>query len=196
MSGSLSNRDIYGTIVRIGEETSRPLLEYLQALWRLGRAERTRQALPSDLFVALLAQATSAPVPSFDDTWRTSDLSVDGATPGFDVWERVILSQIADLRDFAEGPEQSFPELGVDAPRRQTDGARANARRWYNHSLPAYLECAMAGALGGWDAGDGIRKALPGSAVQIYPEPQSVVDLPSLSWQDFTEFLICGQEYE
>jgi hypothetical protein len=115
---------------------------------------------------------------------------------GFDAWERVILSRIADLRDFAEGPQQYYPELGVDVPRRPNDGTRANGLRWYNHSVPGYLECAMAGAPGGWDTGDGIRKVLPGPTLQIYPEPQGVSDLPSLTWRQMTDFLICGQEYE
>jgi len=193
---SLTNREAYRAILDAAESTSRSLEEYLRALWLLVRAERHRAQLPAQVFVDLVTGAVVSSVPPFDDAWRIMDLGLPDLTPGFANWERVILSQVCDLRDFAEAPAPDFPELGVDSPRRSGDGSRGNGLRWYNHTVSAYLECAMAGALGGWDAEDGVRKVLPGPTLQIYPEPEGVVKLPSLTWENLLDFLVCGQEYE
>ncbi|TWP50787.1 hypothetical protein FKR81_19500 [Lentzea tibetensis] len=192
----ITNRDLYRSVLDASEDTTRTLEEYLRALWQLGRAERSRSALPLDVVSSMLIGAVTAPVPPFDPAWRTSDLAVVSGMDGFEVWEQLILSQIADLRDFAEGPELSYPDFGVNVPRRPGDGSRASGLRWYNHNVPQYLECAMAGALGGWDPGDGIRKPLPGPSVQLYPEPQGVTSVPALTWADMVDLLECGQEYE
>jgi hypothetical protein len=191
-----TNRDAYQEVLHATEDVDRPLEEYLRALWQLGRAEQARESLPADVVVGMLIEAVSAPAPPFDDSWRTADLGVGEGMSEFQVWELVILSQIADLRDFAEGPPQYYPELGVDAPRREDGGRRACGVRWYNHAVRSYLECAMAGALGGWDEEDGIRKPVPGPSVQLYPEPEGVFALPPLSWREMTDLLVCGQEYE
>ncbi|WP_051579624.1 hypothetical protein [Pseudonocardia acaciae] len=192
----LTNREVYHAVLRAADGTSRTLEEYLLALWVLGRAERDRDSLPPERFAMLLTRAVSAPVPAFDDSWRTAELGLSGSESGFDAWERTILSQIADLRDFAEGPKQDYLELGVEAPRRPDAGTRANGPIWYNHSVPGYLECAMAGTLGGWDINDGIRKPVSVPTFHIYPEPDTIGPLPLLTWPDMTDFLICGQEYE
>lgn len=160
----------------------------------LARTERDRPFLPPDLVASLLTGAITAPVAPFDNTWRTTNFSAAG--DGFPAWEQIILSQIADLRDFAEAAPQPFPNMGVDAPRRPGDGTRANDLRWFNHTVPGYLECAMAGTLGGWEPADGIRSELPGPTLALFPEPKGVVDLPPLAWEVLTGFLICGQVYE
>lgn len=43
MEQQLTNRDLYLTLLRSSENTSRTLEEYLLALWLLGRAERHRE---------------------------------------------------------------------------------------------------------------------------------------------------------
>ncbi|HEV7648151.1 MAG TPA: hypothetical protein VGP26_08325 [Actinophytocola sp.] len=141
----------------IGESTDRPLEEYLRTLWRLGSAERTLAELPATRFAGLMRAAAEEAAPPFDDSWRTADFTVTESTTGFDVWERVILSQVADLRDHADG-----------VPR---DAAvRACGFRWHNTTVAPFLASGLAGAL--------------------VPEPDA------LSWAEFTEFLVCGQEYE
>lgn len=196
MAGETTNRGIYRRILDTTRDVSRSLEEYLRALWRLGSGQQDCATVPAALFGDLVIQAIHAPAPPFDDRWRSMDFDLGATGSEFDAWERVILSQIADLRDFAEGPEQHFPEFGVDAPRRLTGGNRASPLRWYNHSVPTYLECAMAGAFGGWDLGDGIRKLLPDPTGRFQPEPREAIVLPALSWTEMTEFLICGQIYE
>lgn len=196
MGAHFTNRDLYENVRGAAGGVSRSLEEYLRALRQLVRDLRDRETLTPEMFAALLIQALDSPVPPFDHASRTADLSLAGTEVGFDVWERVIVSQIADLRDFAEGPAQYFPELGVDAPRGPHAGPRANGRRWYNHSIQDYLECALAGSLGGWDVADDVRKPLPSSTLRHHPEPQGVTELRPLTWHELTEFLVCGQEYE
>lgn len=141
----------------IGESTDRPLEEYLRTLWQLGRSARTVTELPAQRFADLLRAAAGDPAPPFEDAWRTADFTITESTAGFEVWERVILSQVADLRDFADGTPR-------DA------AVRACGFRWHNTAVAPFLASGLAGAL--------------------TPEPDA------LSWPEFTEFLVCGQEHE
>ncbi|WP_143760707.1 hypothetical protein [Actinosynnema mirum] len=191
----LTNEEFYESVGRAVQGVERSLEEYLRTLWHLATAERTRPDLPAEVALSLLVNATTAPAPDFDPSWRTADLSVGEGTGEFEVWERVIQSQVADLHDLAEGPELYYPELGVDAPRPQ-DCKRATAPRWYNHRVASYLECAIAGALGGWAQEPGTRVPVTGPVVPLYPEPEEVAGMTVLSWLDLTEVLVCGQEYE
>lgn len=191
-----TNRTVYQRILVIGESTDRSLEEYLRALRHVAWPQRERETLPVDVFVTLLDDAATVPAPPFDDALRTEDLAVTEDMPGFEVWDRVIRSQIVDLRDLAEGPAPRFPELGVDVCRPADAGRRACGTRWYNHAVAGYLECAMAGALGGWDAADGVRGPVPGPVAPLFPEPPGVAELRELTWAEFTDFLVCGQEYE
>ena len=78
-----------------------------------------------------------------------------------------MLSQIADLADFADqGPLDEYAYSGVNAPR-PPDCVRATYWRWYNHDPQGYLECGMAGSLGGWDEDDDLRKPVPGPVVPL-----------------------------
>lgn len=192
----MTNRTIYRELLAVGERTDRPLEAYLRTLWLLGGARRDVAELPAELFVELLRRAGVEAAPPFDDAWRTADFGVTESMAGFDVWERVILSQVADLREFAEGPPPRYPELGVDAPRVGGGAVRACGSRCYNHTVAAFLECGMAGALGGWAVEDGVRSPVPGPVLSRYPEPEGVRAVAALSWVEFTEFLVCGQEYE
>jgi len=161
----VSNRAIHRELLTIGDCTDRPLEEYLRALWRLGGAAQDLPQLPAELFVDLLRRATVEQAPAFDDAWRTADFGVTESMAGFEVWERVILSQIADLRDLDEGTSDAEAE-------RDGGVVRACGTRWHHRTVAAFLECGTAGAL-------------PGEAV---PD--------ALTWPEFTEFLVCGQEYE
>lgn len=192
----MDNRTLYREVAAVGAGTGRPLEEYLRALWRLGRARRTRDSLSGAELVALLGKAAVADAPPFDDAWRGADLDVTEEMGWFETWERVLLSQVADLRELAEGPPPAHPALGVDAPRPAGSGPRATGCRWYNHDVRGYLECAIAGMYGGWDVADGVRVAVPGPAVSMYPEPRDAFDVGRVDWGDFAQLLVYGQEYE
>ncbi|WP_143047259.1 hypothetical protein [Amycolatopsis xylanica] len=97
--------------------------EYLRALWALGRDDWDREAWSEEAFVEVVTGALSSHVPQFDEVWRSADF-----VTGLGGWERVILSQVVELRDIEAG---------------------ADAGRWNNLSVATYLECAMAAALDG-----------------------------------------------
>jgi hypothetical protein len=148
---------LHRELLAIGESTDRPLEEYLRTLWRLGRSVQTLTELPAERFVELMRAAATAPAPPFEDPWRTADFTVTATLAGFEVWERVILSQVADLRDHADG---ALRDAAV----------RACGLHWHNTTVAPFLACGLAGALAA--------------------EPDA------LTWPEFTEFLVCGQEHE
>jgi hypothetical protein len=147
---------MHGELIAIGRSTDRPLEEYLRTLWLLGCGARDLTELPAARFAGLLRGAGTEPVPPFAQAWRTTDFSVSESMAAFDVWERVILSQVADLRDLAEGRQAGAP-------------VRACGPHWHNRTVAPFLACGAAGALG---------------------DPHG----DSLSWAEFTEVLVCGQE--
>ncbi|MFN9913238.1 MAG: hypothetical protein ACK53L_11680, partial [Pirellulaceae bacterium] len=89
--------------------------------------------------------------------------------------------------------------FGLSSPRRTL---------WYNFDPIGYLECAMAGSFGGWDPGDEMgRQFVPGpvavlgndgSIQSANPEDlhQPIVQMLSVTWEQFKAFIICGQIYE
>lgn len=92
-----------------------------------------------------------------------------------------------------------YLDFGVDAPR---------GGRWYNFDPQSYLDCAVAGSLGGWEPGDlSGGQFLPGQVIVIEDngtigEANSedislpVFEIARLSWNEFRDFLNGGQFYE
>lgn len=83
----------------------------------------------------------------------------------------------------------------MDAPRPPGSGARATPARWYNFDPATYLECAVAGSLGGWDAGDGARVPLPTGPGEP-PARSYVRTITTMTWDDLARIAVCGQMYE
>ncbi|WP_432824532.1 hypothetical protein [Dactylosporangium sp. CA-092794] len=200
-----TNRDLYNRLVGDGERmraAGRGLEEFLRAWWRVGRELAGRERLDLDDIAAMVAAAAAIEAPPPDPAWRTADLrpaEADADEPEtFRDWEAVVLSQIADLADFAErAPVDDQAVFGVDAPR--ADGCRrATGGRWYNFDPMSYLECGMAGTLGGWSEEDGIRVPVPAPVVDLVrlaPEPGGwPVDV--VEWGDLADLARCGQDYE
>jgi hypothetical protein len=120
------------------------------------------------------------------------------AAAGFDRWEAFVLRQIVDLREMAEQGmlQDEMRYLGTDSPRGQ---------KWYNFDPCTFLECAMAGSFGGWQAGDDSdRDYVPGPVAVLgddrqvttadpHDVPNPVVAMREVSWDDFRSFLGCGQ---
>lgn len=203
----MTNRDLYLAIGELSQShasSDRSLEQYLLALLELAR-QYHRQGAPSTLslseFSRLLSDAFTTDPAAFDPSWREQYSALDRTLPGFAGWEAKIIRQIVDLREMEEAgtlrDEQRY--FGVNAPR----GAR-----WYNFSPAGYLECGMAGSLGGWEPDDPTgREFVPGQVTVLASQgtfqsvnPQDIerpiVDMPQLSWEDFQDFIICGQIYE
>jgi hypothetical protein len=227
MSGIRTNRDLYLAIADMtGRQRSgtRGLEEYLRALWGAACRQRGRTSLSGDEFFALLDAGFTLPAPPFDEAWRsghpgneTSPLldclaakmgaakqhrgPGDGGDTGFGRWESFLLRQVVDLREMEEQGmlQNELRYFGINSPRGQ---------RWYNFDPCTFLECAAAGAYGGWQSGDDTgREHVPGQVVHMGedgtlttadPEeiPDPVEPVAEVSWDDFRSFLGCGQWYE
>ncbi len=196
----VTNRDLYRRILRLGDDMTadgRSLSAYLRALWLVSGSIRDRDPLELDTVAALLAAAATADPPPFDPVWRTADLAVASDEPaGYPWWERIILSQIADLEDFVAQPPGQYASFGVDAPRPPGSGRRATPVRWYNFDPASYLECAMAGSLGGWQEQDNVRVSLPGPVTPGGAQGSEIVEFQGLTWAELGRFAVCGQIYE
>jgi hypothetical protein len=190
-----TNRDLYRHVLRLGRATSDAawsLSAYLRSVWRVSAALKDRESIDLDTLAALLTAASRTAPPGVDPAWRSADLSLgepDGV--GYLTWERIVLSQIADLEDFAEHPPGPNAYYGTDAPRPAGCGARATPPRWCNFDPATYLECGVAGVLAGWDVSDGSRVPTPPGT----PAPE-IRTIESLTWSDLCRIAVCGQLYE
>jgi hypothetical protein len=197
-----TNRELYLS-VRTQSERHRggglALEAYLRALWSLARPVRARASLSGEELIALLTDAWTAPAPPFDERWRGPGAAPDEA-PGFEGWERRILSQIRDLREMEEAGtfESDSLYFGVAAP---------SGRLWYNFSPAAYLEAGVEGTFGGWQPGDAGRVLVPGEVAAVGPDgtitsvdaaeiDDPVEPLGRVTWERFADFLYSGQAYE
>jgi len=208
--GLRTNRDLYLALVGLGDHlsvTGRALLDYLCALWLVSRPLAVRDDLDGDEFAALLmAAATAMPVRP-EPAWRVADYSADGPYRGFEDFTKVVCTQISDLLAFAEDPPGPLASLGVPPPPR-IDGGRATVARWCNFDPPTFLECAAAGAFGGWNEADGRRVRTESQRdTESQRETESSRDpdawsgeevrpLEPISWGDVAAFLEYGQCYE
>ncbi|MFI0352198.1 hypothetical protein [Actinomadura sp. 9N407] len=194
-----TNRDLYLHFLQLGQDAraaSWSLSAFLRALWKVSGPLRDRDRLHPDDVAAMFSAAATVPPAAYDPSWSTRDLSLPGDEPhGHADWERVVLSQLADLEDFLTHPPGPQARFGVDAPRPPGSGARATPRRWYNFDPATYLECAVAGSLGGWDAADGARVPLPKPDGQP-PARSYVRAMTGMSWGDLARIAVCGQLYE
>lgn len=194
-----TNRDLYLHFLRLGRQakaTSWSLSAYLRGLWKVSAPLKDRSALDLDDVAAMYSAATATSPPSFDPEWSKRDLSLPGGAPvNYADWELVILSQLADLEDFVAFPPGGLARSGVSAPRPPGGGARCTPARWLNFDPAAYLECALAGAMGGWEPGDGARVPLP-PRPGAPPLVSRVRPIASLGWSDLARIAACGQLYE
>jgi hypothetical protein len=147
-----TNRDLYLVFLHLGQEAraaSWSLSAFLRSLWKVSAALGGQERLEPDDVAAMFAAASTTPPAGFDPAWSGKDLSLPGGEPqGYADWERVLLSQIADLEDFLAAPPGPQARFGVDAPRPPGSGDRATPARWYNFDPATYLESPAASAAG------------------------------------------------
>jgi hypothetical protein len=194
----ITNRELYLRLVALGDYlagTERALLDYLCALWTVTRPLAIHDELDGDHFAAVLLAAATAVPARPDPSWRVDDYTSDGPYLGFADFTKVVCTQVADLLAFEEKPPGPFASFGVDAPTR-LDGGRATIPRWCNFDPATFLECAAAGAFGGWSESDGrrVRTAETGDGADWSGE--TVTPLEPITWGDFAAFLEYGQSYE
>lgn len=195
-----TNRDLYQRLVAAGEQmdaSGRSLEAFLRSWWLIGRTLAQSSTFDLDTVAAMIAAAATVEPPPLDPTWRMASYPyVDEPSCHAD-WEAIVLSQIADLADFADaGPLPEYAYFGCSAPR--AEGCRrATDLGWYNFDPSTYLECGMSGSLGGWDEHDGLRKPVPGPVTLLRPAPEAGAHaVETLDWADLGRLAQCGQEYE
>jgi hypothetical protein len=165
------------------------------------RSHRGVNALTGEKFIEVLAQSfTAAPLP-YDLRWGDDYRADTEEIAGFAKCEATILQQVVDLREMRDAGilDGKWIGLGVDAPR---------GGRWYNFDPRQYLECAAAGAIGGWEPGDPTgRDFVTGPVAILNPDgtigsadPRGmetpVYRVVRVTWEQFADFLVCGQVYE
>lgn len=195
-----TNRDLYTRLVQVGNDmnaTGRSLSEFLRSWWSVSRTVAAQTRLDLDTVAAMVTAAATIDPPALSPAWRAISYGPTPEPTSYVDWEQIVLSQIADLADLADaGPLDAYAYFGIDI-RRPTDAVRATGSRWYNFDPRGYLECGMAGSLGGWDEADGLRVTVPGPVICNTPEPEPGERLlNTLSWADIANLAICGQAYE
>ena len=195
-----TNRDLYTRLVHVGNDMNdagRSLSEFLRSWWAVSRSLAARARLDFDSVAAMVTAAATIDPPAVSPAWRTTSCGFTPEPTSYVDWEYIVLSQIADLADLADaGPLDAYAYFGMDIPR-PADVVRATGSRWYNFDPRGYLECGMAGSLGGWDEADGSRVTVPGPVISDAPEPEPGERLRNtLSWGDLADLAICGQVYE
>jgi hypothetical protein len=122
-------------------------------------------------------------------------------TAGFAGWTSTLICQVIDLREMEAAGQLSndLRYFGLDAPR---------GGRWYNFDPLAYIECGLAGALGGWEPDDPTgRQFVPGPVAVLGTDGKLTTANPAdiervvqamatLEWDQLKDFLWCGQQYE
>ena len=195
-----TNRDLYVRVVREGKRmdaASRSLDAFLRAWWHVGQSLSSQARFDLDTVAAMVAAAGTVEPPPLREAWRTATYHDTDEPTTFADWEAIVLSQIADLADFADhGPLSKYAALGAAVPRAE-GCVRATAGTWYNFDPQSYLECGLAGSLGGWAEDDGLRKPVPGPVVPLVSEPEpGEHPVDALDWADLADLARCGQEYE
>ncbi len=204
MTALATNRDLYLALQALLEsrrDNTRTLETYLCALLGLAMPFENMAAIPSDHFLSALSAAFDAEPAAFDPQWREDVRALSNHTEGFAGWRALMIRQIVDLNDMAVSGllQNEYRHFGIDAP---------HGGRWYNFDTHTYLECALAGSYGGWEPGDtGGRQLVPGQVATLDNDGRLITvdaadtqrpefDLAQFTWEDFKDFIECGQIYE
>ena len=198
-----TNRDLYLAITDLtnARVDSQPSLEsYLITLRQLGSRWEQHGSIAIGDFYSLIRDSFSVGPEPFDDAW-VNEYASDTDQSGFQGWRSTITSQIVDLHEMAQSGalQNEMRYFGIQAPR---------GGHWVNFDPCTFLECAMAGTIGGWEPDDDSGRSLvPGpvavldennNIVTVNPEdvPRPIYPLPFLTWELFRDFLESGQQYE
>jgi hypothetical protein len=183
-------------LIKVHAEDEISLCDFLTALYFNAQPDRDKSSISLERFIDLLRMSFQ-PVPQE----APAAPPFDRTKVGYAQWSDTILRQIRDLKEMDRkgmlGKVLNF--LGLSAP---------SGAYWYNFDPCGYIECGMAGAFGGWREGDDTgRIYVPGEVAVSddrgkisFHDPRSLADdqyaMTSMSWDEFREFLMCGQAYE
>jgi hypothetical protein len=192
-----TNQDLYLAITNLlenTEDTSRTLEEYLRSLWGIVEKYRNLTKISVVEFYDILSSALIENVPDFNEAWRNSYVSDVISLQGFQRFESTILAQIVDLKEMNETGKlnDKYKYFGIDSPR---------GSRWYNFDVSTFLERATEGTFHGWSPSRDSEVTIITMDGQIEKKDadefsKPVIEIPEITWGDFSKFLFSGQVYE
>ena len=199
-----TNREIYLAISAIAQrasESTRTLEEYLRALLVVAQCHEGRSYLDPSEFLDLLRESLIAHPLAYDPAWGERYDKRTEPKDSFVNWQATVMDQVVDLHEMADAGvfNNELRYFGIAAPR----GAR-----WYNFDVGTYLECAVAGAYGGWEPGDSSgREFVPGEVAILEADgtvstkdprelKRPIVTIERVTWLDFIHFIEWGEIYE
>lgn len=178
-----TNRELYATLTAL--DIKRDLETYLRALLAAGRAFGPREPDAGDALAMLTAAATCEPL-EFDDAWlaRLPAWQQEPPPQGLARFEAILVEHIADLRRMRDNGQlaNDLRYFGVESP---------SGARWYNFDPSSYLECGLAGSVGGWQDDDEVVLVTPPEVVAEDDETRR-----SFGWEGLCDLLVCGRCYE
>jgi hypothetical protein len=158
----------------------RSLSEFLRAWWLVSKRLSGARRLDLDTVAAWVEAAGIVAPPPLRPSWRRANLPGADSARRYADWQRVVISQIADLADLADqGPSPAPAASGTPVPR-PPGRTRATTAVWHHLDPAAYLEAAMSG--------------LPTDRAGVDDDraPRHPVDA-DLSWADLTRLTASGQ---
>lgn len=200
-----TNRDLYlalNELLQTRKNSQPPLETYLRSFLGLMEKHASLASLPLSDFFNLISDSIAAEPIAFDPIWYEQYMELRSIeSKDFSACRAMLIMQIVDLYEMKqvgvfENPHRFY---GIDSPR---------GRRWYNFTTTGYLECASAGAIGGWEPRDDTGRVMLPGPVSVIDENGHVScvdsdhvdfkrnELESISWEQVWNFLFCGQIYE
>ncbi len=190
-----TNDDLYQAITALdrAHQTSeeRDLETYLRSLLSVCLDYWTQHVLTPETFVKILDQAyTTLPV-DYDPHWEETYSQDWPSLKGWDRFQALLRRQIVDLRQMYNNNLLPTGSAGVEAPL---------GGRWSNLDTKSFLECACRGNFDGWSPDEAVIFNPPETAVAqnitLDEIAEETAPLPPITWEQFADFLYCGQIYE
>jgi hypothetical protein len=165
--------------------SSKSLEHYLLAMLFNSKKFAEYESLSIKDFYDLLADSFTTDFTEFNEAWRSQYYELSNDSSNFIGWQSTLIRQIVDLHEMAEKGilKNELRYFGIESPRNS---------RWYNFDPLGYLNCAMAGSIDGWEnESDELTQEVNLQNIQ-HPE----FERPVITWEQFKDFIYCGQVYE
>jgi hypothetical protein len=191
-----TNDDLYLAVTALHRahqnQPPRDLETYLRSLLGVALDYWPQPVLPPEVFVHILDQAyTTLPV-DYDPHWEQTYNKDWASLKGWDRFQTLLRQQIVDLRQmYNNGTLPKTDGTGVTSPQ---------GGSWYNLDIKSFLECACRGNFDGWSPDDAVIFNPPETPIAQNDTIQQIAEetspLPPITWEQFADFLYCGQIFE
>jgi hypothetical protein len=171
----------------------RSLETYLRALLGICLHHWSEHILTPDAFVGILDEAFTAHPVDYDPHWEQQYSTDWLSLKGWDRFHALICRQIVDLRQMKENGTltDDYQDPGLQSPQ---------GGHWSNFDIRSFLAQACAGNFDGWTPDEDILFNPPESPIHRDATLEEISEetsvLPPLTWEQFADFLNCGQIHE